>query len=171
MAVTNPELANQDAVVSQSPTKTDPTSSRLEDMAMRKQLQAMQRSSSIPSNLVLTQMAHGLAGTRSASQPELSTATPSRPGSAVSVNCNSRRKRNVAAAKMAELIVQAWGLDVHNQSYMYLLDMDQLRKSNKIKRLNPGRNVNCECGSDHDEDAMVRFIKALRALRSHTHSA
>jgi hypothetical protein len=64
---------------------------------------------------------------------------------------------------MAELIVQAWASEARDQSYVYLLDMDHLRKSNKIKRLNPGKIINCECGSDHEEDAMVCCAEALRS--------
>ena len=160
MAVKNAKLANKGAnETPQIVQSTDVTSSRLEDMAIRKQLQAMQRSSSIPSNLILTQMPHGPEVSHSASQPGLATATPPKCGSALSVDWNSRRQRNVAAVKMAELIVQAWGLEKHNKSFMYLLDVDQLQK-NKIKRLNPGRTVNCECGSDREEDAMVCASKS-----------
>lgn len=170
MAVKNAKLAKRNANgTPQIVQSTDATSSRLEDMAMRKQLQAMQRSSSIPSNLILTQMAHGPESSHSASQPGLATTTPLKCGSALGADWNSRKQRNVAAVKMAELVVQAWGLDKHNKSSMHLLDVDQLRK-NKIKRLNPGRTVNCECGSDHEEDAMVCCIEELKALRSRRHS-
>ena len=165
MNVKNTKLANKEANgTPQIVQSTDATRSRLGDMAIRKQLQAMQRSSSIPSNLTLTQMAHGLEGSHSASQPGLATATPLTCGSALSVDWNSHGQRNVAAVKMAELVVQAWGLNKYNKSFTYLLDVDQLR-NNRIQRLNPGRTVNCECGNDQEEYAMVCCIEELRALR------
>ena len=148
----------------------DPTSSRLEDLKIKKQLQAMQRSSSVPSNLISTQIERTLKDTHTASQSlsqsALPAARPSQHGSGVAIDWESRRTLNVTPTKMAELIVQAWGLEAHSQSYMYMFDIDLLRKSNKIKRLNPGKDVNCECGSDHEEDAMVCCAKAVLILRS-----
>jgi hypothetical protein len=133
----------------------NPTSSYLKDLTTRRQLQAMQRSSSIPSNLISTQMERALKRTQTASQSALSAATPPERDSSIGVDWSSLRQRNITPTKMAELIVQAWGLEAHNQSFTYVLDMDQLRKNNKIKRLNPGKDVSCECGSYHKEDEMV----------------
>ena len=164
VAVSRSKAVNQNGIgSSQISQVNDPTSSRVEDLAIRKQLQAMLRSSSIPSNLIPTQEAQGLEGIHPTSQHALSAATSPKRGSSVGIEWNSRRQRHIAANKMAELIVQAWALEMHNQSYSYLLDMDHLRGNNKIKRLNPGRDVNCECGSNHEEDAMVRFSEALKS--------
>ena len=143
-----------------------PTGSYLEDLTTRRQLQAMQRSSSVPSNLISTQVERTLEisqlATEPVSRPALYAATPSKRGSRMSADWNSYRQRNVAPAKMAELIVQAWGVEMHNRSLIYVLDMDHLR-NNKIKRLNPGKNINCECRSNHEEDAMVCCVEVLRA--------
>jgi hypothetical protein len=152
-------------IISNGGSTKDSTSSRLEDLAIKRQLQAMQRSSSIPSNLISTQIERALKSTHTASQnvsqSALSAAMPGQRGSGIAVDWDSRRKLNVTPTKMAELIVQAWGLEAHNQSYVYMLDIDLLRKSNKIKRLNPGKDVRCECGSDHERDAMVGCANAV----------
>jgi hypothetical protein len=150
--------------VKRSDSKNSPTSSRLKDLAIKGQLQAMQQNSSVPSNLVSTQMESVLKGTQVGTQrpyqAALSAVAPPRHRSGVGVNWSAGSQWNITPAKMAELIVQAWGLEAHNQSFTYVMDMDQLRKNNKIKRLNPGTSVNCECGSDHEEDAMVRRTQA-----------
>lgn len=58
---------------------------------------------------------------------------------------------------MAELVIHAWGVEIHNKGLKRLLDTNQLRKNN-IKRLDPSQDVHCECGSEHEEDAMVGFF-------------
>lgn len=167
------EVADRSQVlerISDGDSNRDPTSSCLDDLTTKRQLQAMQRSSSIPSNLILTQMEHPLkcmqTVSQSISQFAVSAALPPKRVSGTGVDWSSCRQQNVRPTKMAELIVQAWASEAHDQSYMYVLDMDCLRKRNKIKRLNPGKNISCECGSDHEEDAMVCSIEALRSHRS-----
>jgi hypothetical protein len=159
------ELSHVPQTTNQDDSTRDATSCRLEDLTTRRQLQAMQRSSSVPSNLIPTQMEHAPRGTQTASQSGLSAAIPQKHGSGISVDLSPRRQRNVSPTKMAELIVQAWGLEAHNQSYTYVMDMDHLRKNNKIKRLNPGGSISCECGSNHKENAMVCCAQAFIAPR------
>ena len=143
-----------------------------EDMEASKQLQAMQRSSSLPSNLISTQSEQVrlagapqcLRGSSILSQPEavtpartpgsLQSGTPHIRGTGLVTDWKSRRQRNIMPSKMAELIVHAWGIEIHNEGLRHLLDIDQL-KGNNIQRLNPGRNIRCECGSEHKEDTMV----------------
>ena len=145
-----------------------PTGSHLDDLKTTRQLQAMQQSSSVPSNLILTQVERTLKCSQLATEPvfrpTLYAATPSKPGSRMNADWTSHRQRNVAPTKMAELIVQAWGVEMHNRSLIYVMDIDHLRK-NKIKRLNPGKNINCECRSNHEEGAMVCCVDVLRAGR------
>jgi hypothetical protein len=152
-------------IINQRDSTRDPTTCCLEDITTRRQLQAMQRSSSVPSNLISTQMECAPRCTQTASQADFSAVIIKSPGSGIIVDLSSRRQRNVAPTKMAELIVQAWGIEGHNQSYMYVMDLDHLRK-NKIKRLNPGATISCDCGSDHKEDAMVCCAEAFIASRS-----
>jgi hypothetical protein len=173
VAATHAKLADEEAIGRLQVPKTIkddrstryPTGSHLEDLKTRRQLQAMQRSSSVPSNLISTQVECTLKSpqlaTEAVSRPALSAATPSKRRSRMGPDWNSYRQRNVSPTKMAELIVQAWGVEMHNRSLIYMLDMDHLRK-NKIKRLNPGKNINCECRSNHEEDAMVCCIDVLR---------
>jgi hypothetical protein len=176
VAASHAKLASEEAVGGLQVPKTInddystryPTGSHLEDLTTRRQLQAMQQSSSVPSNLISTQVERTLKisqlATEPVSRPALYAATPSERGSRMGADWNSCRQRNIAPAKMAELIVQAWGVEMHNRSLIYLLDMDHLR-SNKIKRLIPGKDINCECRSNHEEDAMVCCIGVLRAGR------
>jgi hypothetical protein len=144
-----------------------PTGSHLEDLKTARQLQAMQQSSSIPSNLILTQVERTpkspQLATEPVSRPAPYTATTSKCDSRMSADWSSYRKRNVAPTKMAELIVQAWGIEMNNRSLIYVMDIDHLRQ-NKIKCLNPGKNINCECRSDHEEDSMVCCIDVGQSL-------
>ena len=118
-------------------------SSRLEDLAISKQLQQMQRSSSIPANHVdPTQTATPLT-------------QPPRRGFRLGTDPNSRRQRNVIPEKVAELIVQAWGVEIHNHGLIYLLDKDELEQKNKIYRIDSGRRIHCQCNSEHEESDMV----------------
>ena len=176
VAASHAKLANEEAIgclqvprtINDDYSTRYPTGSHLEDLTTRKQLQAMQQSSSIPSNLISTQVERTLEisqlATEPVSRPAPYAATPSKRGSRIGTDWNSCRQRNVAPAKMAELIVQAWGVEMHNRSLSYVLDMDHLR-NNKIKRLSPGKNINCECRSNHKDDAMVCCIEVLRASR------
>ena len=171
VAASRTKLANEEAIGRLQVPRTinDDYSSHLEDLTTRRQLQAMQRSSSVPSNLISTQVERTLEisqlATKPVSRPALYAATPPKRGSRMDADWNSCRQRNVAPAKMAELIVQAWGVEMHNRSLIYVMDIDHLRKDNKIKRLSPGKNINCECRSNHEEDAMVCCIEVLRAGR------
>lgn len=177
MAASHAKLADEGAIgylpvprtISDDCSPRYPTASHLEDLKTTGQLQAMQRSSSVPGNLISTQVERTLKSSQLAtepvSRPALSAANPSESGSRMGADWNSYGQKNVAPAKMAELIVQAWGVEMHNRSLIYVMDMDHLRKDNKIKRLNPGKNIDCECRSNHEEDKMVCCIDLLRAGR------
>lgn len=176
MAASHAKLAGEEAIdclpvprtISGDCSPRYPTASHLEDLKIAEQLQAMQQSSSVPSILISTQVERTLKSSQLATepvpQPALYATTPSKCGSRMGADWNSYRQRNVAPAKMAELIVQAWGVEMHNRSLIYVMDIDHLRKDNKIKRLNPGKNINCECRSNHEEDAMVCCIDLLRLV-------
>lgn len=158
---------------------------RMNDTSTSRQLQAMQRSSSLPSNLISTQsegvtLAGGQGTMPSASLPTPPEAAarvntqPSSPlvssptrGPGLRTDWVSPRQPTVVPAKMAELIVQAWGLELNNQGPLHLLDTDGLQKYS-IRRLNPGNVVHCECTSEHKEDAMVRL--SIHPFRCCLHS-
>ncbi len=160
--------------------------SQTQDMEASRQLQAMQRSSSLASNLIPTQSEQfrvhgsrcGMLGSSILSQPQIVTpgrssglvltGTPPIRGTGIVTDWKSRRQRNVTPSKMAELIVHAWGIEIHNEGLQHILDTDHLRKNN-IKRLDPGTAVRCECASEHEEDAMVslRLLEGCTVLGKH----
>lgn len=70
-------------------------------------------------------------------------------------NIKARRQRNIKPAKLAELIVHAWGLEMNNKALVYVFDVEALKRGS-IKRMAEGSEIHCECGSHQEIGGMVR---------------
>ena len=130
------------------------TSSRLDDLATSKQLQQMQRSSSLPGSQLAPTQVEQLRVPDSQSQLIM-------PQSALPPDLKRRRSRHVKPIKLAELVVQAFAIETYNKGTTCLFDVDELRK-NRIRYMGSDHPVNCECKSDTRE---VDTVSSRRSRR------
>lgn len=118
------------------------------------------RSSPLSTRVTKSRKAKAKSMTRSKSQASSVTTRKNaaesnkNPLNGLAILATSRRRRDILASKMAEVIVQARCLDFEAQNGGTIFDPDLLAKGS-IVRIEPGEAVKCECGIEEPSEPMI----------------